>query len=808
MVLLTLLVISQAQADTWEVCASSSCDYTAIQLALDSASSGDTVLVQPGTWREDLYVHTPVTLVSTDGADLTTLEGVYAESVVVLGEAGGSTLSGFTIVPRAAGRGVEVLGQATLSELVISGSSDHYFASNGGGIFVEAGVDTEVVDVSLDNLDSSSGGGLYASGTVEATGLMVKACSATSGGAVAVHSLGSFQCTGCSFVGNVAYGALFGWGGAVYSGGGPIFLESSSLVDNTAEVWGGHVGVGLASSLTIADSTLSGGESSQSGGGLYALTVGAVTLSGNTWASNTALGEGNAEGRGGHAVLAYCGTSTVSGDLFIEGDAASAGGALWVESSDLSISYSRFENNQATTGGAIYFHGVLESRSLLRMDHSELVDNGAEEGGGLYVESNLLTGYEPDDVLIYDTLVQGNTADTGAGLMVLGARRLELVRSSLCDNRARLRGGAVYLHEGGPRQERHLLSNDVFVGNVATDYGADLYTYGQELDLVHSTFLGSDSGTNGSVYLGYSTVDFTHNLLAWHQGGAALLATKGLVDVEYVAWFDNALDLGGDLAELASSGAPTLYFDADPRFYDLDPTSLCEPAPFHPDGSLYDAGDPWVQDLDDGPSDLGAHSGPDALIDLWWDDDGDHWARIYDCAPDDGTVHPYTDEHCDGVDEDCDRAVDEDPVDPLLWYADTDGDGFGDPASTQEACEAPGGWVSDATDCDDTRSDTFPGAPEVWYDGEDQDCAGDSDFDQDGDGFDSDQHGGADCLDTDPDLHPDASDPPDDGLDQDCDGSDSRTAILSGGCGCGPGGRAPLWLVLMLSALALRRRTP
>ena len=46
-------------------------------------------------------------------------------------------------------------------------------------------------------------------------------------------------------------------------------------------------------------------------------------------------------------------------------------------------------------------------------------------------------------------------------------------------------------------------------------------------------------------------------------------------------------------------------------------------------------------------------------------------------------------------------------------------------------------------------SDISPSATEVWYDGIDQDCAGDSDYDADGDGFDSDQHGGTDCRDQD-----------------------------------------------------------
>ena len=42
---------------------------------------------------------------------------------------------------------------------------------------------------------------------------------------------------------------------------------------------------------------------------------------------------------------------------------------------------------------------------------------------------------------------------------------------------------------------------------------------------------------------------------------------------------------------------------------------------------------------------------------------------------------------------------------------------------------------------------TNTGATEVWYDGVDADCAGDSDYDADGDTFDSDAYGGTDCND-------------------------------------------------------------
>ena len=49
---------------------------------------------------------------------------------------------------------------------------------------------------------------------------------------------------------------------------------------------------------------------------------------------------------------------------------------------------------------------------------------------------------------------------------------------------------------------------------------------------------------------------------------------------------------------------------------------------------------------------------------------------------------------------------------PVLftWYEDQDGDGFGDPSVSVEACRQPSGFVSDDTDCDDGSAETFPGA--------------------------------------------------------------------------------------------------
>ncbi len=99
-----------------------------------------------------------------------------------------------------------------------------------------------------------------------------------------------------------------------------------------------------------------------------------------------------------------------------------------------------------------------------------------------------------------------------------------------------------------------------------------------------------------------------------------------------------------------------------------------------------------------------------------------------DCDDSDDTINPDADEVCDDVDNNCDGAVDEDAVDAVAWFPDTDSDGYGDEAGEIRACAAPEGFVGIDRDCDDTNPDINPGAAEVCNDIDD-DCDGTPDQD-------------------------------------------------------------------------------
>ncbi|HIC30664.1 MAG TPA: hypothetical protein EYO76_01985 [Flavobacteriaceae bacterium] len=145
------------------------------------------------------------------------------------------------------------------------------------------------------------------------------------------------------------------------------------------------------------------------------------------------------------------------------------------------------------------------------------------------------------------------------------------------------------------------------------------------------------------------------------------------------------------------------------------------------------------------------------------------------------------------------------------WYQDADGDGFGNPAVTQNACTQPSGYVPDNTDFNDNDSNSYPNATEICdgldndgdgqVDGDNTNCGVgevcengscvtattyylDADNDGYGDASNSTQAGNTpptgyvldntDCDDTNASINPGATEIPDNSIDEDCDANFSK----------------------------------
>lgn len=139
-------------------------------------------------------------------------------------------------------------------------------------------------------------------------------------------------------------------------------------------------------------------------------------------------------------------------------------------------------------------------------------------------------------------------------------------------------------------------------------------------------------------------------------------------------------------------------------------------------------------------------------------------------------------EVCNGVDDDCDSRVDQDAVDVVEVYDDSDGDGYGVAANERFACAAGAGEAERGDDCDDTRSIVHPGAAEVdCADPTNYNCGGSVAWaDADGDGWAACE----DCDDGAPGVNPDAVEVCDAlDTDEDCSGAaDDADPVVQVGC--------------------------
>ena len=158
--------------------------------------------------------------------------------------------------------------------------------------------------------------------------------------------------------------------------------------------------------------------------------------------------------------------------------------------------------------------------------------------------------------------------------------------------------------------------------------------------------------------------------------------------------------------------------DDDDDRVNPDADEVCDGVDNNCDGIVDEDASDATEFFTDGDGD--GFGDPDApvvaceLTDGLVDNDGD-------CDDDDDDIHPDADEVCDGEDNDCSGKVDDNATDASTWYADDDGDGYGDPGSTEEACERPSGFVDNDDDCDDASDFINPDAVQYCY-GADVDC--------------------------------------------------------------------------------------
>ncbi len=99
-----------------------------------------------------------------------------------------------------------------------------------------------------------------------------------------------------------------------------------------------------------------------------------------------------------------------------------------------------------------------------------------------------------------------------------------------------------------------------------------------------------------------------------------------------------------------------------------------------------------------------------------------------DCNDNNDAIYTGAVEFCDTLDNDCDTVIDDGVT--TVYYADSDGDGYGNSTSTRDACSQPAGYTTSGGDCNDANATVHPGLTDTCSDELDNDCDGESSEDE------------------------------------------------------------------------------
>ncbi len=368
-------------------------DFTLIQPAIDSAQSGDTILVMPGTYHENILMPCKsVTLKSNapQSPELFVIDGMDSGTVISFINTGqmGIIVEGFTIVNGNADRGGGVLcsnSSPTVTNCVITQNT----GVDGGGVLCENTSSPHFIGCSFTTNTASYGGAVNSidSSPILESCILQSNSSTDTGGAVRVSGGQGLYLTDCVFVSNSsAYGGAMDCrsveltltnclfeGNSSPNGGGVYIWRSTGTFSDCEFIGNNSINCGgglfaIESSPVLRNCNFRSNSAQSIGGGIFGLVDTDIELYGCTFYQNSASSAGGVGlTTGSNAVLGNC--------IFTANNGHNGPGAVDAKlESGLSIINCVFNSNVSGAKGALS------------------VDNGKFEMTGCTIYANSCSG--------------------------------------------------------------------------------------------------------------------------------------------------------------------------------------------------------------------------------------------------------------------------------------------------------------------------------------------------------------------------------------------------------------------------------
>ncbi|MFC2170511.1 right-handed parallel beta-helix repeat-containing protein, partial [Calditrichota bacterium] len=275
-------------------------EFDSIQAGLDASESGDTVLVQAGTYVENLDWPTVngIKLIAAGDSSNTFIDGNHVDHVITMSSEGvidtTTLVQGFTIrngrIDDDNGGGIYCdWSSPTISNCTIS---ENYAFSHGGGIYCEGSSPTITNCTITGNNVDYDGGGIYCDqSNPTINNCTITGNSANHGGGICCLEGSSPTISNCTIRENLAF---VGGGGICCLNGSNPTISNCTITGNSVDYEWGVVGGGgiccSSSDPTISNCTIIGNSTDVYGGGIVCVEGSSPSISNCAVTDNT--GEG------------------------------------------------------------------------------------------------------------------------------------------------------------------------------------------------------------------------------------------------------------------------------------------------------------------------------------------------------------------------------------------------------------------------------------------------------------------------------------------------------------------------------------